>query len=203
MDALTSPCTELLLRLRMFGAGVSLDVDVSILSISTTKSLLPHTCTVPHVPQAASLDISAALSPVTGEPALSGMRAYLAVSRKLTWSPPFRHFYRREEPFSPTFVAALLWVRRISRSRDGACLLQVMREVSSRSRHDGTATGEGTAAGHCCFEISKEAEDHAQRDFVACRRSDRNLKAADLHRWLTMARLFALSHGDTKVRTRC
>ena len=78
-----------------------------------------------------------------------------------------------------------------------------MREVSSRSRHDGTCTEEGTAAGHCCFEISKEAEEHAQRDFVACRRSDRNLKAADLHRWLTMARLFALSHGDTKVRSHC
>jgi hypothetical protein len=82
----------------------------------------------------------------------------------------------------------------------GWWLLQVMREVSSTSPHDGASTEEGAVAGHCCFEISKEAEEHAQRDFVACRRSDRNLKAADLHRWLTMARLFALSHGDTKVR---
>jgi hypothetical protein len=87
VDEITRPCTELLLRLRIFGAGVSIDLDVSILSISTTKSLLPHSCTVPHVPQAASLDISAALSPATGEPALSGMRAYLAVSRVLTRSP--------------------------------------------------------------------------------------------------------------------
>lgn len=59
---------------------MSIDLDVSILSISTTKSLLPHNCTIAHVPQAASADISAALSPETGEPALSGMRAYLAVS---------------------------------------------------------------------------------------------------------------------------
>lgn len=65
----------------VIGAGVSMDMDVSILSLSTVKSLLPHNCTIPHVPQGASLDISSALSPATGEPALSGLRAYLAVSR--------------------------------------------------------------------------------------------------------------------------
>ena len=79
-------------------------------------------------------------------------------------------------------------------------LLQVMREVSSRARTSDTgAEAAADGAHNCCFEISQEAEEHAQRDFVACRRSDRSLKAEDLHRWLTMARLFALSHGDTKV----
>ena len=35
----------------VIGAGVSMDLDVSILSLSTAKSLLPHSCTIPHVPQ--------------------------------------------------------------------------------------------------------------------------------------------------------
>lgn len=135
--------------------NVSIDMDVSMLTLSSQKSLLPSSCTIPHVPQAASQDISGALDPATGEPALSGMRAYLAV----------------------------------------------MREVSSRGPRemDDEASGDAAAA-ELKFEISSEAEEHVQRDFVACRKTDRTLKAEDLHRWLTMARLFAISHGDTKVR---
>ena len=129
--------------------GISLEMEIPVLTISTTKSLLPlgsGGCTIPHAPLGPSQAIGAcaALQP----PAVDGLRAYLALVRTLAGCA------------SPT---------------DGA-------EAPPHS-----------------FDMPPEAERHAQQDFVRCRKTDRSLQAEDMHRWLTMARLLALSYGETKL----
>eukprot|EP01052_Picozoa_sp_SAG31_P010334 SAG31_NODE_564_length_14059_cov_5.728940_9_plen_106_part_00 len=59
-----------------------------------------------------------------------------------------------------------------------------------------TATRQiGTAS----FTISEAGRKHAEADFVACRKADRRIKPDDLHRWLTVSRLLALSHGEKEL----
>ena len=58
---------------------------------------------------------------------------------------------------------------------------------------------DGAEAPPHSFDMPPEAERHAQEDFVRCRKTDRSLQAEDMHRWLTMARLLALSYGETKL----
>ena len=42
------------------------------------------------------------------------------------------------------------------------------------------------------FQITEDADKHAQQDFVRCRKADKKLSGDDFHRWLTLARLLAL-----------
>ena len=95
-------------------------------------------------------------------------------------------------------------------SRDGSTLFVVDRE-SHRVRQLCVATRlvrtlagcasptDGAEAPPHSFDMPPEAERHAQEDFVRCRKTDRSLQAEDMHRWLTMARLLALSYGETKL----
>jgi hypothetical protein len=52
--------------------------------------------------------------------------------------------------------------------------------------------GPHTARNNAAFNISEGANEHAQTDFVNCRKLDRRLAAEDFHRWLTLSRLLAL-----------
>ena len=53
--------------------------------------------------------------------------------------------------------------------------------------------------GRTGFNITEAGRQHAEADFVQCRKANRRIMAEDLHRWLTVSRLLALSHGESEL----